>query len=77
MKILLLIIITFFLSCRNKAPDIFLGKWKIDSSSNGPSKRLSRPYMSGTLVLKNDGTYDYNWKADDVLGEDRGKYFSH
>ena len=56
-------------------PGMFLGTWKKDSSTNGPTRELSRPYQSGILVLKRDGTFDYRWSAIDVIGEEHGKFF--
>jgi hypothetical protein len=55
-------------------PQIFLGTWKKDSSTSGPTTRLSRPYESGTLVLNKDGTFYYRWAADDVMGDKYGTF---
>ncbi|MEO5946543.1 MAG: hypothetical protein ABIP79_06970 [Chitinophagaceae bacterium] len=65
----------FLVSCKKKVPSIFLGTWKIDSSTNGSTKRLSKPYESGILNLKKDGTYTYNLAAADVFNEYSGLFF--
>jgi hypothetical protein len=76
MRILIPILtIILFLSCGSEHRNSLIGTWNKDSSSNGPSKILSRPYESGTLTLKNDGAYEYNWMADDIGGNRNGKYF--
>ncbi len=75
MKIVLAIIVSLlFESCKSKVPDFFIGTWQKDSSTNGPTSRLSRPYESGTLVFNKNGTYNYRWGSDDVFGSDSGKY---
>ena len=66
--------VVFFVNCTNKVPDSLLGRWEKDSSTNGPAKKLSRPYESAILVLKKDGTFDYKWSADDVGGKEHGKF---
>ncbi len=53
---------------------IFSGTWKKDSSTNGPTTKLSLPYVSGTLILKKNGKYIYDWNADDVFGNEKGNY---
>ena len=62
------------MSCKAKAPKMFVGVWKKDSSTSGPTTRLSKPYESGTLVLKEDGHFNYKWNTDDIFGEAEGDF---
>lgn len=52
---------------------MFVGVWKKDSSTSGPTTRLSKPYESGTLVLNEDGSFYYEWSAIDVMGAAHGE----
>lgn len=74
-NLIFIFVVIYFVSCESKPGNGLLGTWKKDSSSNGPSSKLSRPYEKGTLIIKNDGTYEYDWMADDVGGNSKGKYF--
>jgi hypothetical protein len=62
-------------SCQNQTSESYIGTWKKDSSTNGPTTKLSKPYESGILIFKKDSTYRYSWAADDYLGDDTGRYF--
>jgi hypothetical protein len=68
------IVVNLFISCRNNAHEIFFGTWKKDSSTSGPTTRLSKPYESGTLVLKKNADFNYKWRADDVMGDYDGEF---
>jgi len=75
MRFLFCMLFFVSISCQNQISESFIGTWRKDSSTNGPTTRLSKPYVSGTLIFGKDSIYSYSWIADDVLGDDRGRYF--
>jgi hypothetical protein len=75
MRIVVIIVIIIFSSCKDKVPKIFLGNWKLDSSTGGPGTKLFPAYESRNIIFKKDGTFEYDWMEGDVGDNYSGNYF--
>lgn len=76
----LFVIVPFiaFISCGHQdgaVPSSLYGRWVLDSTSGRAGKMIKGgPREHTEFTLRTDGSFNYKWSDDDVMGEHDGRF---